>query len=74
MEKQIGKSFNVMEQDDAADKLQTLENISAKNLSHIKTLDKKYKTSRFFVQKFEDTFGTAKTVNPSACADTDSWV
>ena len=42
---------------EAADKLQTLENIAAKSLSHIKTFEKKLKTAHWFVDSFKKQFG-----------------
>ena len=59
LEKQIGKSYDVMQDDEAADKLQTLENIAAKSVSHIKTFEKNYKTASYFVSQFEKTFGSS---------------
>ena len=47
-----------MNNSDYADKLQTLQNIAAKNLSHIKTFDKQYKTANHFVDILEKTFGS----------------
>lgn len=61
LEKQIGKSYDVMEESDYAEKLQSLENISAKNLAHIKSFDKTYKTLNHFVDTIEKTFGSVET-------------
>jgi len=57
LEKQIGKSYDVMSDYAAADKLQTLENIASKQVSHIKTFEKKLKTAHWFVDAFEKQFG-----------------
>jgi len=58
LEKQIGKSYDVMESDDGADRLQLYQNMASKLLSHFKTEDKIYKTSNYFVDIVEKTFGT----------------
>lgn len=59
LEKQIGKSYDMMERYDPADKLVTLENIANKSVSHIKTFTKKLFTVNYFVAKFEQTFNSA---------------
>ena len=42
LEKQFGKSYDVMESDDGADRLQLYQNMASKLLSHFKTEDKIY--------------------------------
>jgi len=57
MEKQIGKSYDVMPDYHAADKLFTLEQIANKSVSHIKTFTRKLFTANYYINSFEKQFG-----------------
>ena len=59
LEKQIGKSYDTMVDYAPADKLNTLEIISAKHTAHLKSFIKKLYTAHHFVDSFERTFGDA---------------
>lgn len=56
LEKKIGKSYDVMPDYEAADKLQTLENIASKSVSHVKTFTRKLLQANYFVDAFEKQF------------------
>jgi len=55
LEKQIGKSYDSMDTD-PADKLDQLESIAAKSVSHIKSFTKKLFQAHHFVDSFEKQF------------------
>lgn len=56
LEKKIGKSYDTMPDYEAADKLQTLENIASKSVSHVKTFTRILLQAHYFVDCFEKQF------------------
>ena len=63
LEKKIGKSYDTMQNYEAADKLQTLENIVSKSVSHVKTFTRKLLQANYFVDAFEKQFANEKACN-----------
>jgi len=60
LEKSIGKRYDVIPHYAAADKLNTLEQITIKSTNHIKTFTKKLLTANFYVDSFEKQFASAE--------------
>ena len=56
LEKKIGKRYDTMPDYAAADKLQTLENIASKSVSHVKTFTRKLLQANYFVDAFDKQF------------------
>jgi hypothetical protein len=56
LEKKIGKSYDTMQDYESADKLQTLENLAAKLVSHVKTFTRKLLQANYFADAFEKQF------------------
>jgi len=56
LEKKIGKSYDTIPDYEAAGKLQTLENIANKSVSHVKTFTRKLLQANYFVDAFEKQF------------------